>query len=58
MSTTTIVLLVTLLAGLAFAWQSWRDLDAIRRELERHQRGRAIRARVLAEAAKLKAVQP
>jgi hypothetical protein len=57
MSTTTIVLLVTLLAGLVFAWQCWRDLAAIRRELERHQRGRAIRERVLAEAAKLQGVR-
>jgi hypothetical protein len=58
MSTTTIVLLVTLLAGLVFIWQCWRDLDAIRREVERHQRGRIIRTRVLRESAKLKAVQP
>ena len=58
MSTTTIVLLLPLLAGFVFTWQCWRDLDAIRRELERHQRGRIIRARVLREAAKLKAVQP
>lgn len=59
MSTTTIVLLVTLLAGLVLAWQCWRDLAQIRRELDRHQRGRAIRARVLAEVAKLRTeVQP
>jgi len=58
MSTTTIVLLITLLAGLVLSWQSWRDLAQIRAELDRHQRGRAIRARVLREAAKLKAVQP
>ena len=58
MSTTTIVLFIPLLAGFVLAWQSWRDLDAIRRELERHQHGRIIRARVLREAAKLKAVQP
>lgn len=57
MSTTTIVLFIPLLAGLVFAWQCWRDLAAIRRELQRHQRGRAIRARVLAEAAKLQAVR-
>lgn len=51
------ILFLSLLC-IGFAWQCWRDLDAIRREVERHQRGRVIRARVLAEAAKLKAVQP
>ncbi|MFZ4662267.1 MAG: hypothetical protein ACOYNY_34985 [Caldilineaceae bacterium] len=59
MSTTTIVLLVTLLAGLVFTWQCWRDLDAIRQELQRIERERTIKARVLAEVAKLRMeVQP
>lgn len=57
MSTTTIVLLITLLL-FGLSWQCWRDLDAIRREVERRERGRIIRARVLAEAAKLREVQP
>jgi|688.fasta_scaffold778725_3 hypothetical protein len=52
------ILFLSLLC-IGFAWQCWRDLAAIRRELERHQRGRAIRERVLAEAAKLRTeVQP
>ena len=52
------ILFLSLLC-IGFAWQCWRDLDAIRRELDRHQRGQAIRARVLAEVAKLRTeVQP
>ena len=42
----------------ALAWQSWRNLSTIQRELERHARGREIKRRVLAEVAKQKAVQP
>jgi hypothetical protein len=52
------ILFLSLLC-IGFAWQCWRDLAQIRRELDRHQRGQAIRARVLAAAAKLRMeVQP
>jgi len=53
----TTVYLIILIVSIALAWQCWRDLDAIRLELQRHKRGRAIKRRVLAEAAKLKAVR-
>lgn len=50
------ILFLSLLC-IGFAWQCWRDLDSIRREVERHQRGRAIKARVLREVTKLQAVR-
>lgn len=51
-----ITLMVLCLIAGALTVQSARDLDQLRRELQRHEEGSAIRARVLAEQAK--AVRP
>lgn len=53
--TTTLLLFLCLIA-LSLTWQSARGLAQLKRELQRHEQGRVIRARVLAEQAK--AVQP
>jgi len=46
----TVSLLLCLIA-LTLTWQSSRSLGQLRRELQRHEQGRAIRARVLGELA-------
>ena len=50
---------VLILCSISFVltWQSSRGLTQLRREVERHEQGRAFRARVLGELAR-KAVQP
>jgi hypothetical protein len=53
---TIILLLVLCLIASVLTWQSSRGLATIKREVERHEQGRAFRARVLAELAS-KAVQ-
>lgn len=54
---TIILLLFLCLVASVLTWQSSRGLGQLRREVERHEQGRAIRARVLAELAS-KGVRP
>ncbi len=53
--TLTLLLFLCLVASV-LTWQSSSGLTQLRREVERHEQGRVIRARVLAELAS-KAVQ-
>lgn len=46
-----IMLLFLCLIASVLTWQSARSLATIKREVERHAQGRAIRARVLGELA-------
>lgn len=52
-----IMLLFLCLIASVLTWQSARSLGQLRRELQRHEQGRAIRARVLGELAS-KGVRP
>ena len=54
--TLTLLLFLCLIASV-LTWQSSRSLGQLRREVERHEQGRAFRARVLGELAS-KGVRP
>lgn len=46
------LMLIFMLLSSGLAWQAWRDLDQLKREVERHEQGQTIKRRVLGELAR------